>query len=465
MNDQPQNQTAMKSVELSSLVIGSTASHDYYGTNGGLLISKGTLVTSRHIDILSQRKDFELFIPLTENDEIDLIMSGANRVLRTPIGQMPVPPHGLTNNSKIKEVSPGKAGLIELSNSALVRDLNEGLHAPSLADQPAGLPIARRSTQLTVADRTDQYKGEIEDFYQSALKKTRSILMRLAANASTISSHEVENIVRRFVKIFVTDRNILLSIAGTKTSESNYLFHHSLNVCLLAINVAASCGYSEQQVVEIGMGALLHDIGMLLMPEAIRTKQEKYSDDDWYEIQKHPMLGLHLLEKMKPLADKVLYVSYQIHERENGKGYPQQLSGRWIHRYAKIVQIADIYEALTSQRPHRPSCLPFEGLRKIILMSRTGFIANEIVTSFVQYVSLFPVGSLVRLNTGAVARVVHANRDAPGRPHVSVLIDEKGNRYGKADIVQLDLDRVREVQIVAPLQMDSVENLGLLEGF
>ena len=154
------------------------------------------------------------------------------------------------------------------------------------------------------------------------------------------------------------------------------------------------------------MGALLHDVGMLLIPEEIRFKKGRLSKDEWYEVQKHAILGMHVLEKIPNLPESALYVAYQTHERENGKGYPKQRTGRFIHAFAKIVQVADVYESLCSQRDYRPPYLPYRAMELLIKMSVRNLLSIDFVKAFLAYASLFPIGSVVELSNHCIARVV-----------------------------------------------------------
>jgi HD-GYP domain-containing protein (c-di-GMP phosphodiesterase class II) len=464
----------MKLINLSTLLTGSTAQTDYFSEKGELLISKGTVITQRHLDILMKRNNYDLYVkPASEEEEISsLLAKGITKLDALDLSDserkafVASPPEAahVSDAIDVRKVKPGKAGLIELSKSEIASALDEGLTAQSLVDTPQGKALKDTVSQLSPAQRSEEYKGEVSTSYQTALAETEQML-RLLAGHKKADASAVARIVQRFVQIFISDRNILLNISSIKAAKGDYLFHHSLNVCLLSINVAASYGYNEQQVLEIGMGALLHDIGMLLIADSIRTKHTRLTEDEWYEIQKHPILGLHLLEELKRMPDKIPYVAYQVHERENGTGYPRQRNSLLIHRYAKMVQVADIYEALTSPRPHRPAFLPCQGIYKIIQMARGGLISSEAVKALLEYVSLFPVGSLVELSNHCIAKVVHAHKTAFHQPTVSVLLDERGKRIDKKYVQQIDLTQHPAIQIIKALPADLIGDISLMDGF
>jgi len=413
-------QSAMNSIPLSSLVSGLIAPADYLNEKGELLIAKGTRITRRHIEMLENRNTLELFCaPATEEEELAHLLN--QEMKRIDLSDLLE-----SGTIDVRSASPGKMGFEELLHSPVARGLDDQLRGQVSSDRPSGTALKTLATQVLCSERNDHYKAGVSDSYFTSLRDVESLLTMLVTNKNA-SIEDVAQIVKRFVRIFITDRNILLNISNIKHQGEEFLFHHSLNVCLLGINIAASYGYSEDQIVEIGIGALLHDIGMLLVPQSIRTKPMKLTMDERYEIQKHPVFGLHLLENIKNIPDRIAYIAYQVHERENATGYPKQRKSQLIHRFAKMVQVADVFEALTSRRPHRAPYLPSESIVKIIQMSKAGLIATDAVRALLEYASLFPVGSLVELSNRRIAKVVAANKSNLHLPVVSVLTDEKGN--------------------------------------
>lgn len=463
----------MNTMPLKSLRPGSVAPVDYLSAKGELLIAKSTRITWRHLDMLRNRNTLELFFEPASEEELIAQLLG-NGIKQLDLDDLPdfesAAPAEQTEPEKpfvpleIEKVKPGKQGFEELSNSSLARGLDENFGKPGTSDKPVGDALKNAAVQMPISDRTEQYKAGVSDSYYASIKEVEEILNLLLTNKNT-RLEDVARIVRKFVDLFISDRNILLNISNCKSETNDFLFHHSLNVCLLAVNVAASYGYSEKQVVEIGIGALVHDIGMLLVPESIRTKPGKLTADEQYEIQKHPVFGLHLLQNIKGMPDRIAYIAYQVHERENATGYPKQRQSHLIHRFAKMVQVADVYEALTSQRPHRPPFMPCEGIVKIVQMAKAGLIASDAVKAFLEYVSLFPVGSFVLLSNHCIAKVVHANKNALHQPMVSVLTDEKGELLDKNKIHQLDLNSGAAIIITKGLPFNFLKNIGVMHGF
>ncbi|MBD3314552.1 MAG: HD domain-containing protein [Chitinivibrionales bacterium] len=451
----------MKLVPLDDIQVGHVADSEYYSAKGELLIARGTTVTARHIELLRHRNILELHTPTTEDEEIQSIL----RMEFEDLDDLDLSGGGWDRAPSIPaDLRKGKEGLEQLQQSDLVRDLDNRMEEGIEGDCPTGQALKESVSQLSVQERTPEYKDEVTGSYEEALGVTTRTLDALAGH-ERVGGTEIRRIVNRFVEIFVTDRNILLNLSGTRTKNRDYVYTHSLNVCLLSLNIAAAYGYNREQVAEIGIGALLHDVGMLLIPSEIRLREKRLSEEHWYEIQKHPILGLHLLEKVRGLPDSTPVVAYQVHERCNAKGYPKKRHGVLIHRHAKVVQVADIYEALTSPRPHRAPYVPYKAMVALVKMARQGLISQEFVKAFMEYASLFPVGSLVRLNDGRIAKVVATNGTSYAKPVLSILTDADGKALSPNQIYQLDLKEETECQIVKALPAGFLRDVGLMDGF
>jgi len=463
----------MKSLPVTSLQLGTVAPHACYGNDGELLISKGVTISDVHLDALKRHNISEVYIKenedelekilskeLTQLDELDLDADALDEDELPPLPELPDP----VLPEELHDIKEGKEGLGQLLNSAAATAVEAEIEKGAGSDKPEGPPLSEQMTQIECADRTDEYKSSVVTSYDKALQDVSGILKALAKNENIDGGH-VRSVVSRFFKTFLQDKNIILNISNNKPLCGDFIFHHSLNVCLLSLNIAAAAGYSETQVIEIGMAALLHDVGMLLVPRAIRTKTGRLSPDDWFEIQKHPILGLHLLEKISRLPRSVPIVAYQIHERENAKGYPRQRNGRLVHRYAKIVQCADVFEACASPRPHRPAMVPYTAMEILVKMVRGGFLSSDIIRAYLLYSSMFPIGSLVELSDHRIARVVSSNGTSFTKPQVSVIIDKEGAPLAGDAIYQLDLKKEPDVQIVKSLRYDHVPGIDQMSGF
>jgi len=461
----------MKSIQVSDLTAGTIAKSDYCTADGKILISQGVIITPEHIQLLQRRVFTQLYVKEEHDvDEIKKLLSSEFSALGdvdfiedAKITATETMPKALALPA-FRNIKPGQEGLEQLNKSAHAERLDTKFKSGRVSDQPSGPGLKDNATELTPAGRTETYKTTMARMYEQALWKVETILDALA-DGEAVDGPAIRSIVEKFVTTFVTDRNILICLSTTRSANPLYVYSHSLNVCLLAINIAASRGYNREQVIEVGMGALLFDVGMLLVPRHIYLKKGRLTKDELFEIQKHPILGLHLLENITRLPESIPYIAYQGHERENATGYPKKRDKRLTHCFSKIVQIADIYIALTSPRPYREPYLPYTGMEMIIKMMRMGLVSGEFVKALLCYTSLFPVGSLVELSDNSIGKVIKANATSYAKPVVTVLTTKSGELLPRQNYFQIDLSEETSLQIVKAHKRDFLPAIDLMDGF
>ena len=211
---------------------------------------------------------------------------------------------------------------------------------------------------------------------------------------------------------------------------------HSVNVCVYALMLGIGINYSREQLIELGITALLHDIGMVFIPEIIVNKSGKLTATELETIRKHPYYTYKILQTLGEKYSWIAKVAYQEQEREGGQGYPMGLKGDEIHDYAKIIGVVDVYEALTHHRPQRKGYMPHEAV-KLILGTQKDLFSNKVKRLLLTKLSCFPLGSYVKLNSKAICRVVEINEDSPLRPTVEILSDSQGSKLLTRKVVNL----------------------------
>jgi len=174
---------------------------------------------------------------------------------------------------------------------------------------------------------------------------------------------------------------------------------------------------------EVGLGALLQDVGMLRVADDIRLAGRDLSPEEWFEVRRHPYHTLEQLERIRSLPRVVRYVGYQVHERCDASGYPRGRAGMLLHQYSRIAAIADAFVAMTRPRPHRSAMLPYLAAKTILVEGSINKYDRTMVRAFLDCVSLFPVGSVVELDDGSMGTVLRANPGLQTRP----IIEEFGS--------------------------------------
>jgi HD-GYP domain-containing protein (c-di-GMP phosphodiesterase class II) len=184
-------------------------------------------------------------------------------------------------------------------------------------------------------------------------------------------------------------------------------------------------GYDTDQLMTLGLGALLHDIGKTQIPMQILLKPEKLTPGEYEEMKRHAELGYYLLKDEPGIPLLAAHCALQHHERLDGSGYPRGLAGEEIHEYAKLIGIVDSYDAMTSSRAYRETMLPHQAVEALYSGSGTLY-DTSMLKLFRDKVAIYPIGIEVRLSTGHRAVVVDINSACAHRPVVRVLTDEEG---------------------------------------
>lgn len=261
------------------------------------------------------------------------------------------------------------------------------------------------------------------------------------------SSLDVENVkktVNNIIDELLENSDILYNLSEIK-SVDDYTFEHSVNVCILSLITGIGLGFDIQRLRELGCGAIMHDIGKLCIPNEILKKPSQLTVDEFEEIKKHTVFGYDMLKRSKKVSLVSAYIAFGHHERFDGSGYPLQLKSENIQICARIVAIADVYDALTSDRVYRKKLKPNEVYEYITSLGVNHF-DPRVIESFVKYVTIYPVGTGVLLNTKERALVVRDNRAMPTRPVIRIVYDCDGKRF--SPYKEIDLSKQNSIFIV-----------------
>lgn len=264
----------------------------------------------------------------------------------------------------------------------------------------------------------------------------------------TFRLDEVAKSVKTIIDEIVQNPNVLASLSDVR-SYDGYTFSHSVNVCVIAVMLGVKLGYNEKQLYELGLGAILHDIGKTQIPEEILTKPGRLTDEEMTLMQQHTTFGWQILRGNPHVPLSSAHVAYQHHERPQGLGYPRGLTSERILPYAKIVSVADAYDAMTSERAYQRGMLPHEALKLIRRLKGVQF-EPEIVDLLDLCVAEYPVGCMVRLNSDEIGIVVDINQHERSRPIIRILYDRFGRRLQRFQ--ELDLAKERHLNIAEVLE-------------
>ncbi len=229
----------------------------------------------------------------------------------------------------------------------------------------------------------------------------------------------ISNTTQELINSLSSHKDILVNIADIKMYD-DYTYHHSLSVAIMAIAIGMELGFNEQMLNELGLAGLLHDIGKVAIPIEIITKPGRLSKEEFDIVKMHPVHAATHLHERQLVNENIFRGIVGHHEKLDGSGYPNHLKGDEIHPYARILAVADVYDALTSNRPYRIPNPPNEAIEMIMGGSGTHF-DERVVRAFLRKVAPFPTGSKVKLSNGQTAIVMKNYPDQPLRPLVAVV--------------------------------------------
>lgn len=220
-------------------------------------------------------------------------------------------------------------------------------------------------------------------------------------------------------------------------SYDNYLYEHAVNVAILSLLLGMDLHLKEEELGKLVLAALLMDIGSHFISSGILETPGPLSAEQWNAVKEHPATSHEYLTKKTQLSASVRHLILQHHERMDGSGYPSGITGEDIHPLARILAITDTYDALTSDRPHRPAHSPDEAL-EMIMGSAGRHFDFKMVNLFAKRVIAYPVGTYVRLSNNDQGEVVDCNVDIPLRPVVKIL--RRGGSGSQASEIDLAKD-------------------------
>ncbi|MCD6362400.1 MAG: HD domain-containing protein [Synergistetes bacterium] len=271
-------------------------------------------------------------------------------------------------------------------------------------------------------------KEVFREAHRQAVEHSKRILRRFSKN-ERVNREEIEKVVLDTLENLSINKDVLLAISTYLKGKEEYLFTHSVNTMVTSLAIGGYLGYDRERLELIGIGAILHDVGLIQLSE-----RRKIRDED--DFKEHPEVGLKIIRSLIPNVHPIIAnIVLEHHERKNGSGYPNGLRGNEIATEAMIVGVADVFERLTSPNFGDRKLSPFEAM-KYILSHTSELFDVRVVEALMRVMVIYPLGSLVRLSTGEIGRVA-ASTDNPFRPKVNIIFDRFGKPMEK--VVRIDL--------------------------
>ena len=293
---------------------------------------------------------------------------------------------------------------------------------------------AKEIERLTTADRS---KVQLSESVKKRVSEGIQYIYNSGSDPKEMSK-AATSITDDLMDAIFKNNAVAIDISALKTSDE-YTFKHSVDVATIAMIVGKSLGLSKNEIYEIGVAGLLHDVGKTKVPDEILNKPGKLDDDEFTIMKNHSLYGYRMIEHNEDLSLQVKLAVLQHHEKINGSGYPIGAVKEQISPFAKILSVSDIYDALVTDRPYKAAFSQRDAVEMI--MSMTSELDINVMQGFLESMILYPVGTIVELSNGEKAKVVSNNPKYILRPTVVGLqsgeVYDLGNDFSCANIIIL----------------------------
>jgi HD-GYP domain-containing protein (c-di-GMP phosphodiesterase class II) len=278
----------------------------------------------------------------------------------------------------------------------------------------------------------------IKKVYYNAVSFSKGVMTKIKAGEK-VNIKKAKRIVESMVDHLLEEENLLIGMTAIKDYDE-YTYHHSVNVSILSVALGQRLGMNKKMMTELGLVALFHDIGKIEIPNEILNKTTSLTEDEWRIMKRHPVWGVSALLTLRGLDQTAIrssIIAFEHHMNYDFTGYPRVRQYAELDLYSRIVSVVDQYDAMTSARVYsRIPLAPDKALS--IMMERAGKQLDPLLFKiFTNMVGVFPIGSLVMLDTKELGLVYESDIVFPDRPRVMIIVDRKGERLLKGPVVNL----------------------------
>ncbi len=284
--------------------------------------------------------------------------------------------------------------------------------------------------------------------------KTKAVVVSMFSDVRMGKSVQVEEALTLVDEINLSmerNTNALMSLIRLKTADE-YTYLHSVAVCVLMVALGKQLGLRGEELKQVGVAGLLHDIGKMAVPHEILNKPDKLTDEEFDIVKNHPRRGWEILRTVFQVDVPALDVCLHHHERMDGKGYPERLSADTLTLHARMGAVCDVYDALTSDRCYKKGWEPAEAIRKMALW-KDGHFDETVFRAFVKTVGIYPVGTLLKLKSGRLGLVVEqSSGKSLLTPIVKVFFSTRTNGHIPVEIIDMSKSEDSIVSAETPEQ-------------
>lgn len=354
--------------------------------------------------------------------------------------------------------SPG-----HIKSSKVISNLkNKEVISVFIDDTKTLIQTVKKKSKAEIAAEVKQAK---EIFNES--KEIQKSLFSQALSSATIDLKPVIEVTNKSVDAIFNSPDSLACMVNIREKDE-YLLEHSVAVSVYITIFAYHLKMSKEVVRQLSVGAFLHDIGKIKIPDDILNKPGKLTDEEFTIMKTHANYSIDIIKKTPGISKLSLEVAALHHEKLNGEGYPFQVEGKDIHKYGRMIAICDIFDALTANRCYKEGFTHNKAFSILRELAKCNHLDAKLVDQFIQCIGVFPIGSLVQLESKKLAVIEQRNNEDPTNPHVRSFYSVKLHQY--LDTQNIDLTETDDFIVKAvraeefDLDMNTIVEMLLMEG-
>ena len=363
--------------------------------------------------------------------------AGAKATSTQPAAKKKKPPRVVTRQSSLRET----VAQIKAHASALATSVSRQI-------ENSGPPLSERQVSHGTAPYNVQQRARLVRHFAVTTELLNEITQQAVAG-KVKDDRPLKDAAQGYIGELTADTDSVIA-SSNELAPNPTITQRGVRLALLAMAMAMEADWDETHVSEVGLCGLVHDFGMFRLDENLLDPQAKLSTGDWRELTDHPLHTLDMLTSMKNVSLAVRLAATQVHENPDGSGYPRRLSKEEIHPYARLLHAADAYITLTAEMGGRAAFLSYDVMVYLLNQVKANRMDEESIRALLQVVSLFPIGSHVRLSDGSEAQVIRRNALHYTTPIVQRVGANRKARFGSAHASIIDLAQAK-MRVMSPL--------------
>jgi len=327
---------------------------------------------------------------------------------------------------------------VSTSGDAIAESAAGASFGPSNSASKSSVPASVKASGSRILSLPAvQENKSVYRAYMDLIERRDGVFVQISSGIS-VETRAIDAIVGRLLSAVRENRDSMIGFILGGEVSGHELAKSSVNAAILSTLIAIEMKLPNHRILHIATGALLHDVGMLKLPRDILDKKGGLSEAEAQRMKAHPLYAFKIVCKELLYPEDVGIIALQHHERWDGEGYPRRVAGESIDLGARIASVADAFEAMVSEKPYRNSMIGYAAMKSLLSDNSRRF-DPDVLKAFIKTMGIYPIGSIVLLNNGAVARVVEVHGEAPLRPRIRILIDDFGKAHAQDEGETVDL--------------------------